>query len=80
MRDLDLPRGDERELVVDRERVYEHEPLFAEADDPLLQVGLAGDRGGDRVERAEALSVGPKGGFGPVAEVEAVLEEACGKV
>src|SRR5262245_47846893 len=23
MRDLDLPRGDERELVVDRERVYE---------------------------------------------------------
>ena len=23
MRDLDLPRGDERELVVDRDRVYE---------------------------------------------------------
>ena len=25
MRDLDLPRGDERELVVDRDRVSDHE-------------------------------------------------------
>ena len=36
MRDLDLPRGDERELVVDRERVYE---LDGEDSRALAAVG-----------------------------------------
>ena len=36
MRDLDLPRGDERELVVDRDRVYE---LDGEDSRTLAAVG-----------------------------------------
>src|SRR5437588_4578146 len=36
MRDLDLPRGDERELVVDRERVYE---IYGEDSRALAAVG-----------------------------------------
>jgi hypothetical protein len=36
MRDLDLPRGDERELVVDRDRVYE---LDGEGSRALVAVG-----------------------------------------
>ena len=36
MRDLDLPRGDERELVVDRDRVYE---LDGEDSRALAAVG-----------------------------------------
>jgi len=36
MRDLDLPRGDERELVVDRDRVYE---LDGEGSRALAAVG-----------------------------------------
>ena len=36
MRDLDLPRGDERELVVDRDRVYE---LDGEGSRTLAAVG-----------------------------------------
>jgi hypothetical protein len=37
MRDLDLPRGDERELVVDRDRVYE---LDGEDSRTLAAVGV----------------------------------------
>jgi hypothetical protein len=36
MRDLDLPRGDERELVVDRDRIYE---LDGEDSRTLAAVG-----------------------------------------
>jgi hypothetical protein len=52
MRDLDLPRGDERQLVVDRDRVYELEG----EDSRTLAAVVGAFRVGNRFNRTAATA------------------------